>query len=61
MGIFKKLLEENTEEEVMEIIRRSKLVDKNQAKKVNKSTKSSCVKALEVCILNEDRGPNKCH
>ena len=61
MGIFKKLLEENTEEEVMEIIRRARFVSKNRAKKVNKSTKKSCVKALEVCILNEDRGPNKCH
>ena len=56
MGVFKKLLVDSTEEEVLEIIENARKIVKNQEKKVSVTTKMSCVKSLESSILRGERG-----
>ena len=56
MGVFKKLLVDSTEEEVLEVIKNARKIAKNKEKKVSVTTKMSCVKSLESSILKGERG-----
>lgn len=56
MGAIKRLLEDNTEEEVREILRRARTIAKKQAKKSEKSEKIVCITSLESCNLRKEKG-----
>ena len=56
MGAIKRLLEDNTEEEVREILRRARTIAKKQAKKSEKSEKIACVKSLESGNFRKEKG-----
>ena len=56
MGVIKRLLEDNTEEEVREILRHARTIAKKQAKKSEKSEKIVCVTSLESGNLRKEKG-----
>ena len=56
MGVIKRLLEDNTEEEVREILRHARTIAKKQAKKSGKSEKNVCITSLESGNLRKEKG-----
>jgi len=56
MGVIKRLLEDNTEEEVKEILRQARTIAKKQAKKSGKSEKIVCVTSLESGNFSKEKG-----
>tara|TARA_R100001530_G_scaffold38802_2_gene30025 strand:- start:3405 stop:3602 length:198 start_codon:yes stop_codon:yes gene_type:complete len=56
MGVIKRLLEDNTEEEVKEILRHARTIAKKQAKKSGKSEKNVCITSLESGNFSKEKG-----